>query len=515
MGIFGKSKKELQEEIDQLNEQLSAFKPKAGSRDENLSGEGISVEEAIFGKVGLSSFNLFYNSQINKSYKTNRERINSYREMAQMTEISDILEDAVNESTQLDTEGKVINLEIIDKKLHEKENIAGNLNAEFTKLFNTRIKIKEKIWELFYSYMVDGKCYYERIYDPKNKKKGIINIQQLPTLTMDYQIDTKNGKIEAFYQYLRDRNKPETLQDALKDPDIIVFYPNQLGFICYSPYTLGLYDTPGYLEKAKIPFNQLKLLETSVIIYRIVRAPERLVFRIDTGAMPKDKALAYVEKIKSKMTRKQTYDPSTGQLAAGPEITSMLENYYVPQSADGRGSQIESIGGDAKGFTELDDLYYFARKLFRALKYPQSRVSAGEEKREADIMFGGNNAGEISRDEIKWSKFLERQQQKFCRSFEELFLIHLDFIGMKKQYNLTDKSFRIFLNPPSRYKEQMDQNFMEARYNNYLSMADRSEISRVYLQKRLLKWNEEEIKLNSELLKKDYELGLRKKDEEF
>jgi hypothetical protein len=231
--------------------------------------------------------------------------------------------------------------------------------------------------------------------------------------------------------------------------------------------------------------------------------------------MPREKALAYVEKIKSKMTRKQTYDTKTGQLTSSPEIMSMLENYYVPQSADGRGSNIDTVGGDSKGFTELDDIYYFSRKLYRALKYPISRVTAEEEKRGADIVFGGSSVGEISRDEIKWAKFLERQQHKFCKSLEETFLLHLDFKGLKKQYELTEESFSIRMNPPSKYKEQMDQNFLESRYNNYMALADREEISRYFLMKNFLKWNQEDIEENKKGMEMDYKLGFRQKEEEM
>jgi hypothetical protein len=267
----------------------------------------------------------------------------------------------------------------------------------------------------------------------------------------------------------------------------------------------------GYLEKVRVPYNQLKLLEISVVIYRLIRAPERLVFRIDTGNMPRDKALKYVEKIKQKLSRKQTYNPQTGELTNEPEIFSMLENFYLPQSADGRGSQIETVGGNPAGFAELDDIYYFARKMYRAMKYPMSRVQAGEEKRSADIMFGGSQTGEISRDEIKWAKFLERQQEKFGREFTQLFLLHMDFKGLKKQYELDSKKIRITFNP-SNYKEQMEQNFLESRYNNYQALADREEISKYYLMKKFLKWSDEDIQENVDGLKKDQDYGFTSED---
>ena len=190
----------------------------------------------------------------------------------------------------------------------------------------------------------------------------------------------------------------------------------------------------------------------------------------------------------------------------------MLENFYLPQSADGRGSQVETIGGNPAGFAELDDIYYFARKMYRALKYPMSRVSAGQEKREADIMFGGSQVAEISRDEVKWAKFLERQQNKFAKEFTKVFLLHLEFKGLKKQYDLDSKKIKVTFNPPSNYKEQMEQAFQEQRYNNYQALADREEISKYFLMTRFLKWTEDDIMDNVKGLKKDQELGFTSED---
>lgn len=182
---------------------------------------------------------------------------------------------------------------------------------------------------------------------------------------------------------------------------------------------------------------------------------------------------------------------------------------FVKNSADGRGSQIDTIGGNSQGFTELQDIYYFARKLYRSLKYPLSRVTSHEEKQESQILFGGSSVGEITRDEIKWAKFLEKQQKKFTNSFEEMFLLHLDFKGLKNEYGLTRNDININMKPPSDFKEQMRQNFYESRFNNYQIMADRPEMSKYYLMKKFLKWSDEEIEENVEGMKKDKTLGFK------
>jgi len=504
---------------DRVDETIDAFKPKKGLTDAQLAaqkGEGWENINLIsgFGNVGLSSFDLFYNNLLNKSFESERQRILGYREMAEMSEIADVIEDATNESIQEDEDGKLLHLEIIGDELNNNENIIRNINKEFDELFYKRIDTTNILWDMFRNYMIDGRVYYERVINKNKKTKGIINMKRLPSESMDYLYDPLTGEIELFYQYLNPKSKkPLNKEDALKRKDIVVFYPDQIGFINYGIFGKTRYEIFGYLEKSRIPYNQLKLLETSVIIYRIIRAPERLVFRIDTGNMPRDKALKYVEKIKQKMTKKQTYNPATGQLSQEPEVLSLLENYYMPQSADGRGSQIESVGGQSAGFTELDDIYYFSRKMYRALKYPLSRISAGEEKREADIMFGGNNTGEITRDEVKWARFLERQQGRFCKDLIDLFLINLKLKGLKKQYNLTNKNLKISFNSPSSYKEQIEQNNIEARFSNYQGIADREEFSKYFLMKKYMRLSEEDILENVEGMKMDIKYGFSSKEE--
>jgi hypothetical protein len=183
---------------------------------------------------------------------------------------------------------------------------------------------------------------------------------------------------------------------------------------------------------------------------------------------------------------------------------------FVKNSSEGRGSQIESVGGNAAGFTELQDIYYFARKLYRALKYPLSRVSAGEEKREADLIFGGSRVAEISRDEIKWAKFLERQQKKFCDDMQEIFMLHMEFKKLKDQYGLKTDDVEVKMSPPSHYKEQMEQSFLTVSFENYTALAEKPEISKSFAMKEYLHWDDEKIRENVRGFKTDKELGLVK-----
>lgn len=516
LGIRNKEKKGV------VTEEIKAFQG-MGKYNRSLKtiisqkGEGWETLAEIpgFSNVQVQGFNLFYNTYINRVFEHELQRIDEYRTMAITPEISDVVEDAVNESTVEDDVGEVFHLDILDKDLQTNENIVNNLKKEFNELFREKLDMKTKVWDLLWTYYIDGRVYYERVIDKRKPKQGIINVKRLPSETMDFFYDPLSGDITGFVQYTKPKTKkPIDVKEARKrdGKDLIFFDPNQIGFVDYGIYGKTRFEMIGYLEKARVPFNQLKLLETSVIIMRVVRAPERYVFRIDTGNMPREKALKYVEKIKNKMSKKQSYDPKSGNLTHEPEIMGILENFYLPQSAEGRGSSIDTIGGNTNMFSELDDVYYFQKKLYRSLKYPASRITAGQEGREGEIMYGQGQTSEISRDEIKWAKFLERQQKRVCGSLTDMFLLHLEFKGMKKPYELTNKKIAVIMNPPSKYKEQMEQMFNDSRFSNYQQLADRPEFSKYYLMKRYLKWDDEEIQANVDGKQKDIKLGLAEEE---
>ena len=488
----------------QITEETKAFKNKGGSGVtkkalENTRGEGITDIALGFGKETLGDFNSFYSNFINVSFQNKRAKLNAYREMADCPEISSVIEDICIESTQEDTTGKILTLDILKSEICENENMVKNINESFDELFHKHTKINQNIIDYVRAYFVDSELYLEKVINKSKSSMGIRKLNKLPAETMDILFNQQTGEVEAYLQYKKASvQMPQTIEEALKDNDIIVFYPEQISHIDYGIYQGSKKNVIGYLEKAKQPFNSLKLIETSIIIYRIVRSPERLVFSIDTGAMPMDKSLKFVDKIKKKMTQKVEFDAKTGTLNNNPNITSLIENFFLPQSSDGRGSSISSVGGNPSGFAELDDLYWFAKKLYIALKYPITRVTNYQEKQASENLFGGSNFSEINIDEIRWAKFLERHQQKFCQLFTEMFLLHLEFKGLKKEYDISINDLNVVMTPPNNYKAQMQQAVIEIQMNNYTSLSNNSEFSKSYLMRKYLKWDDDDLKANAE-----------------
>src|SRR5574343_567988 len=652
-----------------LTESIKSFRNKGDSNYSEkamLSRSGEGVEEFNdnnlgYGVTGLTSFNLFYKNYLQKSFQNELEKIGEYRRMATMPEISDVIDDIVVEATQENKDGEIINLTIFDEDINKNENITKILYDEFNNLFYNKLDINEKLPELIKTYVVDGRVYFERIISERKRDEGIVGIKKLPTETMDYNYNPKTGKINFFYQIISSTSKiPNTFEEAEADPGIVAFYPEQIGFIDYGVYGRTRKDVKGYLDNVGTPYNQLKLLEVSIIIYRVIRAPERLVYKIDTGSMPRDKALKFVEKIKQSMSKKQSYDSVTGKLTNEPSLLGMLDNYLLPQclslktripllngrtktlseliddynngirnevfsidqttgsivkggvtwagvtrknadlvrvtldngehvdctpdhkcvlrrseeveakdikeyttlmtnslvvnhkvvkvetldykedtgcltvvdrknnhnfalscgvfvknSADGRGSDISTISGNFDALKTLEDLYYFQKKLYSALRYPISRIISRHEKSE-EPLFGGRSGNEISRDEVKWGKLLERKvQNPFSNVLLDLFLLHLEFKGLKKQYDLNRDKLSITFNAPSYYKEHQQQMHLETRTSNYMALANNPEFSKYYLMREYLGWTDEEIKANADGHKKDIKLGFKQDPSEM
>ena len=327
---------------NQVNEAIKSFKSKVTS--EKTRGEGYEDIYAIqgYGNVGVSSLNLFHKNYIDTERSNEIERIQDYRKMASMPEIADVIEDAAIESTQEDTEGRVMELEIADEDLSKKEQITKTLREEFDELFYNRIDINNKMFTFMREYLIDGRAYFENVINKGKASNGIIDIKKLPSETMDYLFD-KEGNVAAYLQYLsNDVVPPKSMEDAEEDENIVVFYPSQITMIDTGEYGKSKKQVIGYLEKARQPYNQLKLLETAIVIYRIVRAPERLVFRIDTGNMPRNKSMEYVEKIKRKMNQKQVYDPNSGTINNTSSVMCIRKDTEIPL-LDGRCLPLEEI----------------------------------------------------------------------------------------------------------------------------------------------------------------------------
>ena len=342
--------------------------------------------------------------------KDNRQLILKYRGVAIHPEVDAAIEDIVNESmVHSENESPVeLNLDNVDAP----DNIKKTMIEEFEKIVSM-MKIQEIGSDIFRSFYIDGRLYHHLVVNEQQPKLGIQDIRNIDATkvrkvkNIKYKKDDTTGakvvdKVEEFYIF---QEKSGSNQGIKLSPDSVSYV------------TSGLLDPAkkqvlSYLHKALKPINQLRMMEDSLVIYRLARAPERRIFYIDVGNMPRGKSEAYMKDIMTRYRNKLVYDASTGELKDDRKHMSMLEDFWLPRREGGRGTEITTLPG-GQNLGELADIEYFQKKLYRALGIPESRIAAE----------GGFNLGrssEILRDELKFAKFVGRLRKRFANMFNDM-----------------------------------------------------------------------------------------------
>lgn len=356
------------------------------------------------------------------SAKTEKELIMKYRDASFQPECDAAIEDIINEAVVSDTDGAPVKLILDD--LDQPAKIKKLMLEEF----ETVVKLLNFSWyghEIFRRWYVDSKLYYHKIIDNADPKRGLIEVRPIDATKIrkvkevEHDTDKKTGvkivkDVKEYYIY---QNEPlDKSNQGLKiSKDAVTYIPS------------GLLDPSrkkvlGYLHKALKPVNQLRMMEDSLVIYRLSRAPERRIFYIDVGNLPKGKAEEYLRNIMSKYRNKMVYDANTGELKDDRKHMSMLEDFWLPRREGGRGTEITTLpGGENLG--QIEDIIYFQKKLYRALNVPTDRL-------EQESQFALGRATEITRDELKFQKFIARLRKKFSGLFMDLLKTQLILKGI-------------------------------------------------------------------------------------
>jgi hypothetical protein len=347
--------------------------------------------------------------------KSEADFISKYREMALHPEVESAIEDIVNETVIYDEDVKNIELKL-DLIEDLSDNIKSKIHEEYDHIYKI-LDFENRGFEIFRRWYIDGKLYYHMMVDSKNTKKGIQEVRYIDPTKIRKMVEIKKKKDQNQVNVIADkdeyflyREKPYGTGSGSQDG--IKIAPEA---VCY--VTSGLFDASNkrvisYLHKAVKPLNQLRMIEDAVVIYRISRAPERRIFYIDVGSLPKTKAEQYVRSIMNKYRNKLVYDASTGTIRDDKKHMSMLEDYWLPRREGGKGTEISTLDG-GQNLGEMEDVEYFQRKLYQALSVPRTRLEVGDQ-------FGMGRASEISRDELKFMKFIDRLRNKFNELFKTL-----------------------------------------------------------------------------------------------
>ena len=401
--------------------ELFGFEIKRKSTDQDLGsfvapsqddGAVVVAEGGVYGQY----------MDLEHTSKTEGELVTRYRKMSMQPECENAIDDVVNETIVYDPDSHTaeINLDSVDVP----DNIKDKIHEEFLNVKDI-LDFERQAYEIFRHWYIDGRLYYHVIIDEKDVQKGIQELRY---------IDPR--KIRKVRQVSKKKSGtgPNTVLLSKTKQEYYMY--NDKGFKGGPGYTNPaqgttqglkiakdsiLHCTSGlmsednklvlsHLHKAIKPLNQLRVLEDATVIYRISRAPERRIFYIDVGNLPKLKAEQYLRDMMAKHKNRLVYDATTGELRDDRKFMTMLEDYWLPRREGGKGTEITTLPA-GQNLGEMDDVLYFQKKLYRALNVPVSRL-------EPETGFAIGRASEISRDEIKFQKFIARIRLKFSRLFE-------------------------------------------------------------------------------------------------
>ena len=429
--------------------------------------------------------------------KNEKVLVQKYREMSFSQEVDGAVEDIINDAV-IQEEGKpVVALDL--GSLDYTDAIKEKMQTEFNVLLDL-LDFNLNGADLFKKWYVDARLYHHIVVDNARPKDGIKELIPIDPLNIEKVREVKKKKVGAieivesiqeYYVYTPDAMNVGSYSQGSQSAAVTVS-PDAISYV-----HSGLIDNIkqiviGYLFKAIKPFNQLRMIEDALVIYRLARAPERRIFYIDVGNLPKLKAEQYLQQVMNRYKQKMIYNASTGEVEDQRKHLSMLEDFWLPRREGGRGTEITTLPG-GQNLGETDDIEYFKKKLYKSLNVPISRIEGTD-----STAFNLGRASEITRDEVKFGKFVTRLRHRFSYLFCDLLRVQLILKGIIKEEDWVGIKDRI------RYVWAKDSHFMELKNSEIL--RDRFEVlgiaqdyvgeyfSKDYIRKNILQQTEDQIK---------------------
>ncbi len=435
--------------------------------------------------------------------RTDLDLIRRYRDIAQQSECDTAIEDIVNEGIVSNEDD--VPVQIVLERLPYPDKIKRKIREEFLEVLRL-LNFEQKGHDIFRRWYIDGRVYYHKIIDKKNPRRGITELRYVDP-----------NKIKKVREVKKEKD-PKTGTDVVEKIEEYFIY-NEKGIANYgSGSTTGLriasdavaYVPSGiidgnsgrvlsYLHKAIKPVNQLRMIEDALVIYRISRAPERRIFYIDVGNLPKIKAEQYLKDVMNRYRNKLVYDATTGEIRDDRNHMSMLEDFWLPRREGGRGTEITTLPGGSN-LGEIDDIVYFQRKLYRSLNVPISRL-------EAEAGFSLGRSTEITRDELKFTKFVQRIRKKFVPLFTDILKTQLLLKGIIAPDDWPDMQEHIqydFLQD-GHFAELKDAELLNDRINTLDAIQSYigTFFSKDYVMKKVLRMNDAEIQQMQDQIRKE------------
>ena len=445
------------------------------------------------------------------TFKDENDLIRRYRSMSIHPECDRAIDDVVNEAIAGDVDDTPVEVELSNLKVGS--GIKKQIREEFVNCLRL-LDFDKMAYDIFRRWYIDGKLYYHKVIDVKNPRGGITELRYVDPRKIRKVVEMENKKDKQLLdpRTLEANLAPKTAEYYVYNPkgmragmetSGMKIAPDAIAF-CHS----GLKDMNknvimSHLHKAIKALNQLRMIEDSLVIYRLSRAPERRIFYIDVGNLPKQKAEQYLREVMSRYRNKLVYNADTGEIRDDRKFMSMLEDFWLPRREGGRGTEITTLPG-GQNLGELEDVKYFQKKLYRALNVPESRL-------ESDSTFNLGRAAEITRDEVKFQKFVTRLRKKFSELFHDLLKTQLVLKGIISIEEWDDMSEHIQYDfiADNYFSELKDQEILNERLNLVTTMdpfAGRY-FSLDYIRRKVLRQSDAEIKEIDKQMEKEISTG--------
>jgi hypothetical protein len=442
--------------------------------------------------------------------KNEVELISRYREMAMQPEIEAAIDDIVNEAICQDDDGKNIKLVLDDLQVPEK--IKNAIKGEFSTILRL-LNYNNLAQDIFRRYYVDGRMYYHIIIDRDKPTEGIKELRYVDPRKLKKVREIKKKKDERTgVEMMNVINEYYIFNDKVTTGSSSNFGPVGVRITTDSIISVvsGLMDSRravvlSYIHKAIKPLNQLRMIEDATVIYRISRAPERRIFYIDVGNLPKLKAEQYLRDIMVKYKNKLVYDANTGEVRDDRKFLSMMEDFWLPRREGGKGTEISTLPG-GQNLGELEDVKYFEKKLYKALNVPVSRLNPEQ----SGFSLGRTN--EITRDELKFAKFVDRMRNKFSDLFDQALRVQCVLKGIctNEEWNGFKEHIYYDFIKDNNFSELKDAELMKERLS-LLSAVDPYTgryFSQNWIQQNVLRLTDDEIKKMQTEIDEEKEMGL-------
>ena len=449
------------------------------------------------------------------NYASERDLIAKYRNAAMQPEVDAAIQEIVNETIVNNDEDLPLSLNLDHVDLDD--DAKKKLHREFDEILK-KLDFRKYGSDIFRRWYIDGKIVYHIVIDLDNPRKGIVDLRPIsPTQIrkikeIQKDKDPRTGadfitSVDEYYIYTEDQYNSNSSSNTFASS---VGGSNTSGLklakdtVAY--ITSGLTDASrtvslSYVHKALRCINQLRMMEDSLIVYRTVRAPERRVFSIDVGDMPKKQAEEYISNLMSKYKNKITYDATSGEINSNRHHQHMLEDFWLPKTAGGKGTEVTTLpGGENLG--NITDVEYFQQRLYKALNVPIGRLTPSEQS------FSIGKNGEIDREEIRFQKFIDRLRVRFGQLFKDLLRTQLALKGIMKEHEWDNirEDLIVDYNRDNYYSELKDAEILKERIMMLkdLGFNPTEFFSREYIRKHVLKQTDEEVDQIKSEMRQEY-----------